>query len=136
MTNQAINRVRQDLQIQLNCMKVGQCLDVSIQEFKDAFPITDFYPSNYDHFMSTQMGAAWGGWTLSMYLEKDIVTIQKHETSDQRTYIDPDRRAKLWATTNPIGNSNLFDRYMKKQLELPEKDRKQLLEGTWEVGKT
>ncbi len=77
-----------------NDMEVGQQLQVSGRNFHEAFNAWGF-PTIYNNptqvFLSSMIGAAWGVIRVHHEPFEDQYIISKHEESDKRYYVDPDR---------------------------------------------
>lgn len=83
----------------LNAMKVGDSMQISPRDWRDAFSVHPMFEEHYygspeDKLFSGLIGSAWGCWTL----EADVVTgtrkVCRHEGNHGAycTYVDFDRR--------------------------------------------
>jgi hypothetical protein len=84
---------RDNIEYQLDRMKIGQRLDVPAREFQRAYPCG--WPTIYDTpeqaFLSSRIGSAWGAWTVHRHESGGHYTISRYEEGKRRVYVDPDR---------------------------------------------
>lgn len=74
-------------------LKVGEVIIIDRRLFEDAFPCGHFsiYNNPMQAFLSSMIGSAWGGWRVNRSPESGDYTVSRHEESDKRYYVDPDR---------------------------------------------
>ena len=74
-------------------MKVGEEVVVDSRHFKQAYPCgwPTIYKTPEQAFLSSKVGAAWGVWRVRRSFAPRDFVISKHEESDKRHYVDPDR---------------------------------------------
>ena len=79
--------------LQVCRMVPGQLLDIDGSQFRDAYRYG--YPTQYQtpeqSFLSKMMGSAWGIVRVEHVDAKDVYRISKHEASDKRHFVEPDR---------------------------------------------
>ena len=74
-------------------MKPGEAIRFSGWVFNEAFPcgFPSIYNTPMEHFLSSMIGSAWGSFTIDRDFASGDYTIRRHEESDKRVYVDPDR---------------------------------------------
>jgi hypothetical protein len=74
-------------------MKPGQRVTITRRIFLEAYPCG--WPSIYETpeqaFLSSKIGSAWGCWRVTVDPFSGDRIISRHEESDRRVYVDPDR---------------------------------------------
>jgi len=85
--------MRKYIQDQVDAMKVGERLVVKRRDFADAFRcgFPSIYNTPMEAFLSAQVGSAWGRIRATENPETGDIVVSKHEESDNRHYVDPDR---------------------------------------------
>ena len=77
-------------------LKVGECINFSYRLFHMAFQPDHcwggIYQTTRQAFLSSMIGSAWGKWTVWFdQVNMEYVRVCKHETTNKRVYVDPDR---------------------------------------------
>lgn len=74
-------------------MKVGEAINFSKRLFAIAFPCgwPSMYTNHEQAFLSSMIGSGCGVWRVKYNHVEDYITVSRHEESNKRYYIDPDR---------------------------------------------
>lgn len=81
------------IQGQIYSMKIGQELKISRRTMNEAFPCgwPSIYNTPVESLLSSLIGSGCGAFRASEDLMTGDVTVSRHEESDKRYYVDPDR---------------------------------------------
>ena len=77
----------------LSKMKCGEHIVIDRRCFQEAYPCgwPSIYETSEQAFLSSQVGSAWGTWRVRIIPENGNRIVSKHEPSEERYYVDPDR---------------------------------------------
>ena len=88
-----IGKERKCLEKEFRRMKPGERIDVCPNIFQRAYPcgFPSIYQTHEQAFLSSRVGSSWGVCRVKLNFESFAYIISRHEESDKRYYVDPDR---------------------------------------------